>query len=70
MDNKNKDFNDTKEEKYIIANLGEASWKLFNVYYPIFISSVVFAGLNEEDMVTKSEMQEYIDNYMNHPVIN
>ncbi len=33
-----------EEDKFLIANLGQASWKLFGIYYPVFISSVVYAG--------------------------
>ena len=57
-----------EEPTFLISNLARDPWPLFGVYYPVFISSVVFAELDETDMVTKSEMQKHIDNYMNHPV--
>lgn len=59
-----------EEEKFLISSLGETSWKLFGVYYPVFISSVVFAKLSVEDKVTKTEMKQYIYDYMNHRVVN
>ncbi len=57
-----------EEPTFLISNLALNPWPLFGVYYPVFKSAVVFAELNETDMVTKTEMQKHIDNYMNHPV--
>lgn len=62
------DKKEDKEPNFLIATLAQNPWPLFGIYYPVFKSAVVFAGLNDEDMVTKSEMQKHIDNYMNHPV--
>ncbi len=58
----------SKEEVYFISALARDPWPMFGIYYPVFKSSVVFAGLNETDTVTKLEMQEHINNYLNHPV--
>lgn len=59
---------EVKELSFLISDLTLNPWPLFGIYYPVFQSAVVFAGLNETDMVTKTEMQKHIDNYMNHPV--
>ncbi len=57
-----------EEEKFSVSSLRKASWQLFGVYGPVFITSVVYAKLAEEDMVTKSTMKKHIDDYLNHPV--
>ncbi len=67
-DDKKEEKNIPKESSFLIATLANDPWPLFNVYYPTFKSAVALAGLNETDMVTKSEMKKHIDNYMNHPV--
>ncbi len=57
-----------KENVYVISALAKDPWPMFGIYYPVFISAVVFAELTETDTVTQAEMQKHIDNYMNHPV--
>ncbi len=58
----------SEENVYVISALARDPWPMFGIYYPVFISAVAFAKLNETDTVTKAEMQKHIDNYMNHPV--